>query len=92
MRQIFVYVKEKQYEEWKKLAESRGQSLSEFVKETVESLLKNGSLEERLRKLELKEDGNFAELNEELNMLWEVTGKLDRALRKLNRGGKARRV
>lgn len=58
------------------------------MKETVESLLKNGSLEERLRKLELKEDGNFAELNEELNMLWEVTGKLDRALRKLNRGEK----
>ena len=88
MKQIFVYVKEEQYEEWKKLAENKGQSLSEFVKETVESVLKNGSLEERIAKLEMKVDGIYKDLNDELNMLWEVTGKIDDALKKLNRGEK----
>jgi uncharacterized coiled-coil protein SlyX len=88
MKQIFVYVKEEQYEEWKKLAESKGQSLSEFVKETVENCLKNGSLEERIAKLEMKVDGIYKDLNDELNMLWEVTGKIDDALKKLNRGEK----
>jgi len=88
MKQIFVYVKEEQYEEWKKIAESKGQSLSEFVKETVESVLKNGSLEERIAKLEKKVDGNYKDLSDELNMLWEVTRKLDGALKKLNRGEK----
>jgi len=86
MKQIFVYVKEEQYEEWKKIAESKGQSLSEFVKETVENYLKNGSLEERIAKLEKKVDGNYKDLSDELNMIWEVTGKLDKALKKLNRG------
>ena len=88
MKQIFVYVKEEQYEEWKKIAESKGQSLSEFVKETVENCLKNGSLEERIAKLEMKVDGNYKDLSDELNMIWEVTGKLNDALKKLNRGEK----
>jgi len=88
MERIDVYVKEEQYDEWKKIAESKGKSLSEFVKDTIEDCRKNGSIEERLVKLETKMEGRFKELNTELNMLWEVTGKLDNALKKLNRGEK----
>ena len=85
MKQIDVYVKDEQYEEWKKLAESQGKSLSEFVKEAVESALKTGFVDGKQAKFEITE-GRFKELNTELNMLWEVTGKLDNALKKLNRG------
>jgi len=85
MKRLDVYVKDEQYEEWKKLAESQGKSLSEFVKEAVESALKAGFVDERHAKNEITE-GRFKELNTELNMLWEVTGKLNDALKKLNRG------
>ena len=87
MKRLDVYVKDEQYEEWKKLAESQGKSLSEFMKEAVESTLKKGFVDERHAKLEIME-GRVKELNTELNMLWEVTGKLDNALKKLNRGEK----
>jgi len=88
MKRLDVYVKDEQYEEWKKLAESQGKSLSEFVKEAVESTLKKGFVDERHAKLETKIEGRFKELNTELNMFWEVTGKLNDALKKLNRGEK----
>jgi len=86
MKQLNIYVSEQQYEEWKKIAESDGKSLSEFVKETVEKALKQGSEDERFSKLEAKVEGNFKELDHELNMLWEVSGKLDKAIKKLNHG------
>jgi len=88
MKRINVYVSEEQYDEWKKIAESKGKSLSEFVKETVEEVLKNGSVDERFVKLETKIETEHKDVNHELNMLWEVTGKLDKALKKLNRGEK----
>jgi len=84
----WLRAKPEEYEEWKKIAKSEGQSLFEFVKETVESVLKNGSLEERIAKLKIKVDGNYNDFNDELNILWEVTGKLDKGLKKLNRGEK----
>jgi len=78
----------KAFEELKALAESRKQSLSQLVRDMILESLKTGELNEKIRKLEMKENGDFAELNDEMNMLWEVTGKLDKALRKLNRGEK----
>jgi len=86
MERIDVYVKEEQYDEWKKIAEIKGKSLSEFMKEAVEGVLKQGSEEERFVKLETEIEAEHKDVNHELNMLWEATGKLDKALKKLNRG------
>ena len=88
MKRIDVYVKEAQYEEWKRIAESKGQSLSDFVKEMVAKGLAQGVLEQRIEKLEEKMDGRFKEMDNELNVLWGITGQLDDALKKLNRGEK----
>jgi len=88
MKRVDVYLNEKAFEELKALAESRKQSISQLVRDMILENLKMGELNEKIRKLELKENGDFAELNDELHMLWEVTGKLDKALRKLNRGEK----
>jgi len=86
MKRIQIYLDSQAYEELKKLALSRRQSISGVARDLLLESLRNGALNDRIRKLEMKEDGNFAELNEELNMIWKVTGKLDKALRKLNRG------
>jgi len=83
---LIVYLKDAQYEDWKRIAESRGQSLSEFVKETMWRVLYTASLEDRISKLEMKEDGDFAEVDYELKMLWEAIGKVNKALKKLNKG------
>ena len=88
MKRVDVYVKEEQYEEWKRIAESKGQSLSDFVKEMVAKGLAQGVLEQRIEKLEEKMDGRFKEMDNELNVLWGITGQLDDALKKLNRGEK----
>ena len=86
MKRVIVYLDAQAFEELKKLAESRKQSLSQLARDMIVESLRTGELKERIRKLELKENGDFTELNEEMNMIWEVTGKLDKALRKLNRG------
>jgi len=86
MKRVIVYLDSQAFEELKALAESRKQSLSQLARDMILESLKTGELNEKIRKLELKENGDFAELNDEMNMLWEVTGKLDKALRKLNRG------
>jgi hypothetical protein len=88
MKRIDVYVKEAQYEEWKRIAEGKGQSLSDFVKEMVAKGLAQGVLEQRIEKLEEKMDGRFKEMDNELNVLWGITGQLDDALKKLNHGEK----
>jgi predicted transcriptional regulator len=86
MKRIQIYLDPQAFEELKKLAESRKQSLSQLARDMIFESLRTGELKDRLKKLELKENGDFTELNEEMNMIWEVTGKLDKALRKLNRG------
>ena len=83
-----MYLKEEQYEEWKRIAEGKSQSLSDFVKEMVEKALDQRLLEERIEKLEAKVDGAFDEVDRELNILWGFTGRLEEALKKLNRGEK----
>ena len=52
----------------KKLAESRKQSLSQLARDMIFESLRTGELKDRLKKLELKENGDFTELNEEINM------------------------
>ena len=86
MKRINVYLKEEKYTEWKRIAESKGQSLSEFVKEMVAKALDQGVFKKRIEKLEAKVDGTFNEVDHELNMLWGFTGRLEDALKKLNRG------
>jgi len=86
MKRIQIYLDQQAFEELKKLAESRKQSLSQLARDMIFESLRTVELKDRLKKLELKENGDFTELNEEMNMIWEVTGKLDKALRKLNRG------
>jgi len=83
-----VYLKEEKYEEWKRIAEYKGQSLSEFVKEMVGKALDQRVLEDRIEKLEAKVDGTFNEVDHELNMLWGFTGRLEENLKKLNNGEK----
>ena len=86
MKRVIVYLDAQAFEELKKLAESRNQSVSGVARDLILGSLRAGSLEERIAKLEMKEKGDIADLNYDMNMLWEVTGKLDKALRKLNRG------
>jgi len=81
-------LKEEKYNEWKRIAESKGQSLSDFVKDMVDKALDQRLLEDRIEKLEAKVDGTFDEVDHELNMLWGFTGRLEEALKKLNRGEK----
>ena len=88
MKRIAVYLKEEKYNEWKRIAESKGQSLSDFVKDMVDKALDQRLLEDRIEKLEAKVDGTFDEVDHELNMLWGFTGRLEEALKKLNRGEK----
>jgi len=88
MKRIQIYLDSQAYEELKKLALSRRQSISRVARDLLLESLRNGDLNERIKKLEMKENGDFAEINDELNMLWEVTGKLDKALKKLNKGEK----
>jgi len=86
MKRVIVYLDPQAFEELKKLAESRKQSISQLARDMILESLRAGDLKDRIRKLELKEDGDFTELNEEMNMIWEVTSKLEKALHKLNRG------
>jgi len=86
MKRVIVYLDSQAFEELKKLAESHNQSVSGVARDLLLGSLRNGSLEERIAKLEAKEKGDIAEFNYEMNLLWEVSGKLDKALRKLNRG------
>jgi hypothetical protein len=86
MKRVDVYLKDVQYEEWKQLAESKGLTLSEFVKAMVDKALNERFLEDRMERLEKKVDGTFIEVDRELNMLWGYTGRLEDALKKLNRG------
>jgi len=116
MKRIQIYLDPQAFEELKKLAESRKQSLSQLARDMIFESLRTGELKDRLKKLELKENGDFTELNEEINMtavirlcldfkatsnekshnccnmIWEVTGKLDKALRKLNREKLSKKV
>jgi len=86
MKRVSVYLNSQAFEELKKLAKSRNQSVSGLARDLILGSLRAGSLEERIAKLEIKENSDIADLNHSMNMLWEVTGKIDKALRKLNRG------
>jgi len=87
MKRVDVYVSDEQYEKWKQKAESEGMSISLFVKKAVESAFSNGfagKKDEMIAKLEER----VSDLEYELDLVMFAIDKVDKALKKLNRGEK----
>jgi len=85
MRRVDVYVSDEQYEKWRQKAESEGMSVSSFVKQAVESAFSHGFVgknDEMIAKLEER----VSDLEYELDLVMFTIDKIDKALKKLNRG------
>jgi len=85
MRRVEVYVSDEQYDKWRQKAESEGMSVSSFVKKAVESAFSNGFVgkkDEMLAKIE----GHVSDLEYDLDLVMFAIDKIDKALKKLNRG------
>ena len=87
MGRVEVYVSDEEYEKWKQKAESEGMSVSSFVKKAVESAFSNGFMgkkDETIAKLEER----VSDLEYDLDLVMFALEKVDKALKKLNRGEK----